>query len=300
MKLSSEFTSSDLKEIAIKIREDIFKPANNFKTTIFLCGGALSEKDNMRHKVSKELSNYWYRHNFNLIYPEDIFDELLSSSKYGDLLSLEALLAESVDVIVLIPESPGSFAELGAFAHDERLRSKMICFVDDKYKKDKSFINQGPIKLVRNMHEGRIVYFNSEKPDNGIKKLNSILLNVRKERADKTQKITLLQVSDFLLPAIYLLEPVRKNDLIEMVGYVMSNSNFSAQATNTGLHTLNKEGYIERSQKGYKLTSSGIKKFLQFRKLDPRVKTQKETVEIDNLRLEVLNLRYRRKKLKIR
>ena len=80
---------------------------------------------------------------------EDIFDELLYSSKTKDLLSLEALLAESVDAIVLIPESPGSFAELWAFANDERLRKKMICVVDKKYKKDKSFINQGPLKLVK-------------------------------------------------------------------------------------------------------------------------------------------------------
>ena len=103
-------------------------------------------------------SGFWYSSNYDLIYPEDIFDELLYSSNSTDLLSLENLLADSVDAVVVIPESAGSFAELGAFANNEKLRSKMICVVDIKYKRDKSFINQGPIKLVRSVNKDAIVY----------------------------------------------------------------------------------------------------------------------------------------------
>lgn len=44
----------------------------------------------------------------------------------NSLLSLEQQLAEAVDLIILIPESPGSFAELGAFSTRKELAEKML------------------------------------------------------------------------------------------------------------------------------------------------------------------------------
>ena len=105
--MTNDISQSDCKKISKKIREDIFKPANSFKTTIFLCGADKSQKDKMRFKIAESLTGFWYKHYYDLIYPEDIFDELLYSSQSKDLLSLEGLLADSVDAIVLIPESPG-------------------------------------------------------------------------------------------------------------------------------------------------------------------------------------------------
>ena len=136
-----EISKADCINISNKIREDIYRPAYSFKTTIFLCGADISQKDKMRFKIAEALADWRF---FNdIIYPEDIFDELLYSSKTKDLLSLEALLADSVDAIVLIPESPGSFAELGAFANDEKLRKKLICVIDKKYKKNYNYTRGG-------------------------------------------------------------------------------------------------------------------------------------------------------------
>ena len=111
---------------------------------MFLCGADISMKDKLRYKIANEFKYFWNSYWYEIIYPEDIFDELLYSSRSKDLLSLENLLADSVDVILMIPESPGSFAELGAFANNEKLRAKIVCIIDEKYKKNKSFINQGP------------------------------------------------------------------------------------------------------------------------------------------------------------
>lgn len=175
-------SKSDCAKISKKIREDIFKPANSFKTTIFLCGADKSQKDKLRFKIAESLGNLFYSHYYDLIYPEDIFEELLYSSKSKDLLSLEGLLAESVDAIVLIPESPGSFAELGAFANDDKLRSKLICIVDHKYQKDKSFINQGPLKLVKNANKQGLIFIDPNRVSKEIDKLSTALRALKKNK----------------------------------------------------------------------------------------------------------------------
>ncbi|WP_240196262.1 retron St85 family effector protein [Salmonella enterica] len=83
--------------------------------------------------------------NYQLAYPEDLFEDLLEGQANNSLLSLEQQLAEAVDLIILIPESHGSFAELGAFSTRKELAEKMLVLQQNKYKADKSFINHGPI-----------------------------------------------------------------------------------------------------------------------------------------------------------
>jgi hypothetical protein len=39
----------------------------------------------------------------------------------------------------------------------------MICVVDIKYKHDKSFINQGPVKLVKSINKDAVVYIDEKK-----------------------------------------------------------------------------------------------------------------------------------------
>ena len=299
MRSTNDISLSDCKKISKKIREEIFKPANSFKTTIFLCGADKSQKDKMRFQIAESLTDFWHKHWYDLIYPEDIFDELLYSSQSKDLLSLEGLLAESVDAIVLIPESPGSFAELGAFANDEKLRNKLICIVDDKYKKDKSFINQGPLKLVKNANKHGLIFIDPKRIDKEIGKISTALGTMKKASSKVKDKITLLQTDNFLLPTIYLLEPVSKSILVSMVGNAMNDEANSFQATTTALTILSKKRLVELTPNGYKLTSLGVDECFSFQKKYTRIKTQDQTVTIDNLRLEILNLQNRKKKLKV-
>lgn len=312
----NEISKTDCSIIAKKIREDIFKPAFTFKTTIFLCGADISKKTTIRYKIAQALiSSYRYSMYFDLIYPEDIFDELLYSSHSPDLLSLENLLADSVDAVIMIPESPGSYAELGAFASNEKLRTKLICVIDEKYRRTKSFINQGPLKLVKGANKTNIVYINPEEigkgPINEIKafsifsqdpeidKIVSALNKLKRTSTKDENKITLLQLDRFLLPAIYLMEPVSKLTLIEIVASAIEDSKYSTSSTTTALTMLSKKRYIELTDDGYKLTELGTNEFLSFRKKNSRYKQQDKTVAIDDLRLEILNLKNRKKKLKV-
>lgn len=290
-----DISKADCNRISNKIRDDIYKPAFNFKTTVFLCGADITQKDKIRYKIAEALKRRFWA---DIIYPEDIFDELLYSSKTKDLLSLEGLLADSVDAIVLIPESPGSFAELGAFANDEQLRSKLICLVDKKYKKDKSFINQGPLRLVKKANPFGLIFIDPDDIDEEIDKLISSLRKMKKASVKRGDKISLLQLENFLLPSIYLLEPVSKETLVNLVASATEDKLNSFQTTTTALTILIKKKQIQLTVNGYKLTTLGLETFFAFQKTKSRIKRQDEIIEIDNLRLEILNLKYRNKKLK--
>ena len=292
---TSEISKHDCKILADKIRNNFFKPINTYKTTIFLCGADISQKNKIRYKVAEGLKKYWQ---YDIIYPEDIFDELLYSSQSKDLLSLENLLAESVDAIILIPESPGSFAELGAFANDEKLRTKIVCVLDQQYKKDKSFINQGPVKLIKNANKSGVIFIDPNKAVEEVERIVPLLKRLKKTSSKSRSTISLLQLDNFLLPTIFLLESALKETLVNLVANVTDEVN-AFQATTTALTSLTKKRHVELTPSGYKLTQLGAKNFFNLRKVGTRVKTQDETVALDELRLEILNLRNRKKRLKV-
>jgi len=295
--ISQDISKEDCMLISKKIRDDIYKPAFTSKTTIVLCGADINQKDNIRHQVATALMN---KNWFDIIYPEDIFDELLYSLNTTDLLTLEGLLAESVDAIVIIPESPGSFAELGAFANDETLRKKLICIVDKKYKKHKSFINQGPLKLIKKENSFGLIFIDPNDIHKELEKLIRSLRKIKKASPKDESPLSLLQIDNFLLPSIYLLEPVTKTSLTNLVESATEDVKNSVQITTTALTILIKKKLIQLTNHGYKLTSLGLEKFHASQKTKTRIKNQVEKIEIDNIRLEILNLKNRRKRLKYR
>ena len=59
---------------------------------------------------------------------------------------MEAQLAELADAVIVIVESPGTFAELGAFSNSEDLRKKLLPIIDVQYEGAQSFINTGPVR----------------------------------------------------------------------------------------------------------------------------------------------------------
>jgi len=297
--IKGNISDEDCIKLARRIRDDFYKPLNTFKTTMFLCGADISLTDKMRYKVADEFKNFWNSYWYEIIYPEDIFDELLYSSRSKDLLSLENLLADSVDVIMIIPESPGSFAELGAFANNEKLRAKIVCLIDEKYKKNKSFINQGPLKLIKKANKNGVVFINPKDLSNQIDEIKHAINFTRKNSAVKTKSVNLLQLDSFLLPTIYLLEPIKDLTLSKIVGEAIDDISNSYEATRTALTTLTKKKAVEFTIDGYRLTDLGLEQFEKLRKISSRIKVQDETEALDKLRLEILNFKLRNRKMKI-
>jgi hypothetical protein len=109
---------------------------------VFICGGLNSKpRDTLRNYLRKQ------KKDFQIFYAERVW-ELISSNPGLGALKMEADLAALSDLVVIIVESPGTFAELGAFSHVEPLRKKLLPIVDLKYKGATSFINTGPIRWI--------------------------------------------------------------------------------------------------------------------------------------------------------
>jgi hypothetical protein len=109
---------------------------------VFICGGQASNpRDTLRHFLVHEHPS------INVFYAEQVW-EVISSTPGLGALKMESDLAELSDLVIIIVESPGTFAELGAFSHVEALRKKLLPIVDIQYRGSNSFINTGPIKWI--------------------------------------------------------------------------------------------------------------------------------------------------------
>jgi hypothetical protein len=229
-----------------------------------------------------------------------VFKELLYGPSAKDLLTLENLLADSVDAIIIIPESAGSIAELGAFANDVRLRPKIVCLVDEKYKSKKSFINRGPIKLIKNENSDAVHYFDPANVAVVTEKLRTVLNKLKKRSMKITDKINLLQLSNFLLSSIYLLEPISRKTLIKLVELAIGDKNPAPQATTVALTLMNKKRHVEvDSSACYSLTPVGLSEFRALRHTKRLRRNYKRDVQLDQLRLEILNLKLRGKRMRV-
>lgn len=309
MRIQSSYNPEYVKKVSLSIRDNIFSKIFQFKSHVFLCGGAKEDDNTARSKIELFFSSF-YGSWFNLIYPEDIFEDLLSGRGSLDLLSLENILAESVDVIIIIPESPGSFAELGAFVNSQKLRRKIICVQDNAHKKSKSFINYGPIKLMKSTKEGKVLFLNLDKikntrhiydveSRNECMKVFSAIRQISKGSKKRLNIANLLQAENFILPCVYLLEAVRTELLIDLVKYGSGVSSEEARTTVlSSLTILSKKNVINQSPEGFKLTDLGISRFQ--RMSEKRNHFYAYSIdEMDKIRIDILSLELRNKQPKL-
>jgi len=285
--------------IAKEIHKRIYSTVYDYKTTIFLCGAGIDVSHSIRKKIDELLTSSWYSFLYELFYPEDLFQELLYGHNHQDLITLENVLAEGVDVIILVIESYGSVAELGAFASNDKLRKKLLCVVDKKYKKTKSFINYGPLRLLKDKREGYIVYsdfknITNEKEFERIRKgINKIKRNTKKKSPAVTNVI---QAHHFILASIYLLEPISKKSLISLVKFASGIAEEKAIAITTGaLSILSNKKEVYLQPRGFCLTQKGM---YHFKSLGRRGWTRNvyKVSELDHLRVIILNWQLRGKK----
>ncbi len=146
-------------EIFTSIFDDVFCKTFSESCYVFLCGGARQE--HIRNKIRVQLEN----NGFQILYPEDLFMDMLNRDKKTDLLEYENLLADNSDIICIICESMGSAVELGAFIQNEKIKQKMIVGINQKYSRDKSFIMMGPVKHLQKTNKDNVVIYKNENPE---------------------------------------------------------------------------------------------------------------------------------------
>lgn len=109
---------------------------------IFLCGAMNSPaRDTLNHYLNK------YRPDLPLFYAERVWNEIATSTELN-ALEMEAYLAALADVLIILVESPGTFAELGAFSLSDALRKKLLPVLDVRFRNQHSFLETGPVRWI--------------------------------------------------------------------------------------------------------------------------------------------------------
>lgn len=123
---------------------------SRFFTFVFLCGGNV-DKHNSREVLTNVLK---LNENIKII----ISEKLAEYKGDLDLLTFEATL-EAVSKMILIPvESFGTACELGAFTRIDNQQNKVVAIIDKDKINDNSFINYGPISLLKTLSDDRVFY----------------------------------------------------------------------------------------------------------------------------------------------
>ncbi len=112
------------------------------KPVVFLCGGFESAR---RDRLAQFLKK---NHPEILAFYADNVWPFIAKQSELNALEMEAQLANLADMVLIVVESPGTFAELGAFSLGDPLRKKLLPIIDIQYRESNSFINTGPVRWI--------------------------------------------------------------------------------------------------------------------------------------------------------
>ena len=283
-----------MKGLYCEIYSKVFSNIKKGNIDVFLCGGASTKKkvsyrDSLRVilKETKRLS---------ILYPEDLFMELLNRKKY-DLLTLEKFLAANSDYIVIVCESPGSFTELGAFVNNNDTVDKVIVLLQTKFKNAKSFIRQGPVEYVASKNKRHIIYYNSDVYE-AAENIKRILLT--KSGFSKRAKVSFKDLDvisgqyNFILLILYFYKTLSVKTLVENIKTIYNEKSFSAESFDiiyaAAIRRLFKDGLItkttfEGGENEYMLTDKGYDSALT---LLSYVDLKKRTEIFDDIRMKIM------------
>lgn len=208
-------------EIIKKIYEDVFCNTFSKSCYVFLCGGA--GKTHMRNKIRPLLE----AEQFQILYPEDLFIEMLNKDKRSDLLEYENLLADNSDIICIICESIGSAVELGAFIQNENIKKKMVVAINQKYSRDKSFVMMGPVKHLKKTNEHSVVIFKDDEPAILTSNISKVFRRLHKRgTSNKTQSFDTLSAYIAFVPmVVYFYQTVSRKALHKNMKTFLSERN---------------------------------------------------------------------------
>jgi hypothetical protein len=285
--MNRTISDNELEQIAKVIKEKIFVVRNK-KVTVFLCGADITNKNTARSKMASIFGNY---PRYELLYPEDLFDDLLAGQGQYSLLALENILADSVDAIVLFPESPGSFAEIGAFSNNEKLVKKLIILSNKKYKSDKSFINYGPYRLIKKSNTGKVIHINYNHLSDTLestkiyRKVNDFITKIKKAHPVERNVANILEAENFILPCIYLFDTSNIRMLSKLIGFATGQEKILCDiAARSSLGRLASKSYISQTASGFQVTKEGAK----------YIRNTFSSNYLDTVRIELLNAQNRR------
>jgi hypothetical protein len=114
---------------------------------VFVCGGSVDEPT-MRQRFL-EYGRAELTH-LRLFLAEDAEKDFVTNTE-ADLHNVgefEEIIGHISDCLIIFPESPGSFAELGYFSKNPKLSKKTLVVNNEDLQGKDSFIRRGPIHLI--------------------------------------------------------------------------------------------------------------------------------------------------------
>lgn len=158
--LKALFDDLDLEQLRVK------RPSK----FLFLCGGAIpvdpqskTRPENLRDYICRVRPLKW---NHEIVLAESATD-LYQATSYHDLISFEEDIARIAAVVMVIAESAGSLAELGAFSANETIRKSLRVIISQNREQQKSFVRYGPVERVKKTERGYLGIFPWRTHSNG-------------------------------------------------------------------------------------------------------------------------------------
>ena len=150
------------------------------------------------------------------------YEEWNTFDGYPDLLEFERDASYLAKATVIFCESPGAFAELGAFASDPHLCSHTIVVIQRSKRKQTSYINLGPIRRIERTDHQSICVIEADLIADFSSEVDLVIRAIEKKvnNAPKTELFQPTSLRDqFLLIAdlIDLLQAITIDELLQVV-----------------------------------------------------------------------------------
>lgn len=282
--------------IVKNIYNQLYKKDVDYTMNIFLCGADTGRTDSFRHLLNVEFQKYA---KFNVVYPEFIFATILNQ-KESNLLELEDELANYVDLIIIPLEGQGTLAEIGAFAVNKKLLPKIIAINDIRYKNAKSFINLGPIDLIKKTNSNNLFYFSRGKEKDILKDLVESISSKRSNKKVSYDLVNIFNLSRYLFYLIAIYQPLTKKQIFNMLNQLteeMEDAKIKLKYIDASIQILVQKNRIEKDidstfKEIFSLTTEGHR--YVYEELLPKLKIVNE---FSDIRLQILNKQINKKKI---
>jgi hypothetical protein len=130
---------------------------------IFFCGGVITPKSkkspSLRDFLLRTLATKGSRIDDAKLVCAEEANSLFKESKYKSLIEFESDIAEIAELVLLIGESPGSLAELGAFSMTPILSKNLAIVAQSSYRSQESFIRDGPLRYMEAHYPGSVLWY---------------------------------------------------------------------------------------------------------------------------------------------
>jgi len=274
--------------IVKKIYSKLYQKDVDNTLNIFLCGADTDRTDSFRHLLNIEFKKYA---KFNVVYPEFIFATLLNR-KDSNLLELEDELAKYVDLIIIPLEGQGTLAEIGAFTVNKKLLPKIIAINDIRHKSAKSFINLGPIDLIKKQNSNHLFYFTKGKEKDILIDLISEINSKRYDKKYSYELENIFNLSRYLFYTIAIYQPLTKKEIIDRLNELttqIEGEKLKLKFIDASIQILVQKNRIEKDinsdfKEVYSLSDEGHK--YVYEELLPKLQIVNE---FSDIRLRILN-----------